>query len=613
MPEVIINDQNYAQFVNSPHIGDDGKPRSRGAIPRDFMRCPVGYLPSAKPFDLPLIPESDWQRLLDEQIANKAQLSNIRNTGGPNGGPIPSRDQNGVGYCVTADTEILTEKGWTPYPEYNYSDLAATVNPITGLMEFQRPTAKHVYEYDGEMVYCTNRRSDFGVTPDHRMLVRKWDESKRTLSDQYTFQRAADIGWYAGLMHAPKGFIGTDLERLGIEGDREYLGDDFLAMISIILSDGYVTESEGHTGQVGFCCFNEKRYAMVAALAHRVGFKEVPSRKGVWARYSAHSLAAWIKANCYVGGDFKAASKRVPDLVKCASVRQIDHFLKSFGDQNHSDGSPERYYSNSRRLIDDLQEIILRVGRRGTICHRDARPGHLIDGKPFNANESWELCVSKTERLCIERKKHIEQDHYKGLVYCATVPNGTLITRRNGDVLISGNCWCHSGTSAVLVCRAIANEPYLDLSAFAVGCMIKQYRDEGGWGSEGVEFIADKGIPTSEFWPQRSMSRSNDKPATWENAALHKNLEWMDLAESGTLLKQQLVTCLLLGMPVVTDFNWWSHSVLTIDLVSLNPFKTRIWNSWGDSWSENGTGILEGSKAIPNGALCVRVVSPSQT
>src|SRR5690348_1599785 len=65
-----------------------------------------------------------------------------------------------------------------------------------------------------------------------------------------------------------------------------------------------------------------------------------------------------------------------------------------------------------------------------------------------------------------------------------------------------GYCWAHSGVSAHLVCRALMNEPYADLSAFAVACMIKDFRDEGGWGGEGVDFESQKGVPTSQFWPQ---------------------------------------------------------------------------------------------------------------
>lgn len=186
-------------------------------------------------------------------------------------------------------------------------------------------------------------------------------------------------------------------------------------------------------------------------------------------------------------------------------------------------------------------------------------------------------------------------------------PNGGPIPSRDQNG--KGYCWAHSSTSAALIVRAINNEPYADLSAFMVACIIKKYQDQGGWGSESLEFIAANGIPDSKFWPQQSMSRSNDTPAMRENAKLHRFTEWMDLDPKD--MKAQLVTCLLSGMPVVVDMNWWSHSICAIDLVKLNPFQIRIWNSWGDSWSENGTGILEGSKAIPDAALAARVMTPS--
>jgi hypothetical protein len=180
--------------------------------------------------------------------------------------------------------------------------------------------------------------------------------------------------------------------------------------------------------------------------------------------------------------------------------------------------------------------------------------------------------------------------------------NGSRIPSRDQDG--KGYCWAHSSTSAMLLTRAREHQPYADLSAYMVACIIKGYRDEGGWGSESLEFISQNGIPDSKFWPQQSMSRSNDTPEMRANAALHKVTEWMDLEPRN---KAQLVTCLLLNIPVVVDYNWWSHSVCAMDLVSLNPFRIRIWNSWGDSWSENGSGILEGSKAIPDGQIAPRV------
>lgn len=186
---------------------------------------------------------------------------------------------------------------------------------------------------------------------------------------------------------------------------------------------------------------------------------------------------------------------------------------------------------------------------------------------------------------------------------------GQMIPSRDQDG--KGYCWAHSGVSAHLVCRALMNEPYADLSAFAVACMVKNFLDEGGWGGEGVDFESKKGVPTSEFWPQQSMSRANDNPATWANAALHKYIEWYDLDPNSML--DQMVTALLYDMPVVSDFNWWGHSVCTIDAVEWDggTLTSLIWNSWGDSWSDHGMGQLKGSKAIPDSALAARIVSPS--
>ncbi len=207
-----------------------------------------------------------------------------------------------------------------------------------------------------------------------------------------------------------------------------------------------------------------------------------------------------------------------------------------------------------------------------------------------------------------------------------------------------GYCWAHSGTTASIMLRAAGNQPYVPLSAYAVACVIKSYRDEGGWGAQGVDFIAERGVPSGQFWPQQSMSKANDKPETWENAALHKITEgWIDLAAAQydrKLSFAQMMTCLLSRIPVVTDFNWWSHSVCAIDPAegnagdmrddngkvvawsSLPPmekeafdmtggFCPRIMNSWSDSWSDKGMGLLLGSKGIPDGAVAPRVTGAS--
>lgn len=176
-----------------------------------------------------------------------------------------------------------------------------------------------------------------------------------------------------------------------------------------------------------------------------------------------------------------------------------------------------------------------------------------------------------------------------------------------------GYCWAYSTTSAVMLLRAISNQPYVRLSAHAIGCKVKNFRNEGGWCGLSAKFHREVGCPSVTHWQEKSMSRENDKPDTWANAAMHKvTEEWVDLASSvydQNLTFDQVATCLLSNIPCAVDFNWWSHSVCGCDLVEVEPgsFGLRIWNSWSDSYGERGMGVLRGSKAIPNGAVALRV------
>jgi C1A family cysteine protease len=176
-----------------------------------------------------------------------------------------------------------------------------------------------------------------------------------------------------------------------------------------------------------------------------------------------------------------------------------------------------------------------------------------------------------------------------------------------------GYCWAHSTTHAVMLCRAVANDPYIPLSAYAVAATIKRGADEGGWCGLSAKFHREKGAPSQAIWPQGDRDyRKYDKPETWANADAHRTTEeWVDLAKAEydqTLTFDQVATCLLSRIPCAVDFNWWSHSVCALDLVEVEAgsFGLRIWNSWADSWGERGTGVLQGQKAIPDGAVALR-------
>lgn len=178
-----------------------------------------------------------------------------------------------------------------------------------------------------------------------------------------------------------------------------------------------------------------------------------------------------------------------------------------------------------------------------------------------------------------------------------------------------GYCWAYSVTSTVMFQRAVANQPYVRLSAHSVGCKVKNFRDEGGWCGLSAKFIRENGVASVKDWPEKSMSRQYDTAETWANAKANVITEdFVDLTVAvydQNLSFDQVVSCLLQGVFCAVDFNWWSHSVMALDVVEVEAgsYGLQIQNSWTDGWGDRGTGILRGSKAIPDGAVATRVVT----
>ena len=181
----------------------------------------------------------------------------------------------------------------------------------------------------------------------------------------------------------------------------------------------------------------------------------------------------------------------------------------------------------------------------------------------------------------------------------------------------NGYCWSHSTVSSVQAVRAINNQPYVPLSAYMVAAIIKRGRNEGGWCGLSAKFLRENGVCSQAIWPQGNRSLSLDTAEARANAALHKvTEEWVDLTRGvadAELTFDQLATCLLSGVPCAVDHNWWSHSIMACDLVEVESgsFGVRIRNSWGDGWGDKGFSVLRGSKAIPDGALAIRVTGAS--
>lgn len=208
-----------------------------------------------------------------------------------------------------------------------------------------------------------------------------------------------------------------------------------------------------------------------------------------------------------------------------------------------------------------------------------------------------------------DRIKEMEQTKSRISDVLAVANNGRPIEALYQDGW--GYCWAYSTGHALTAMRAISGLPYVKLSPFAVGYIIQRGRNEGAWGALSMQWAMEHGYPSQAKWPNLKADMRLDTADLRADMAKHKVTEgWIDLADpvyNRNLTFDQMMTCLLCRIPVVTDFNWWSHSVCAIDPVEVEPgsFAPRILNSHGTVMKEQLM-VLQGSRGVPNGATALR-------
>lgn len=166
-------------------------------------------------------------------------------------------------------------------------------------------------------------------------------------------------------------------------------------------------------------------------------------------------------------------------------------------------------------------------------------------------------------------------------------------------------CWIHGPTGCIEALRVVQNQPMVPLSATSAGCIIKGFRAQGGWGKEGLQFIANRGLVPQAQWPENQLKRQYDTPDNWKLAENYRTTEWWELKPRNFA---QHISLLLRRIPTAVGLNYWAHEVYDCDPVVLDgEVCVRFRNSWG-MWGDNGFSIRRGSKKYADDIVAPRVV-----
>ncbi|MDX2058800.1 MAG: terminase gpA endonuclease subunit, partial [Gemmatimonadales bacterium] len=351
----------------------------------------------------------------------------------------PHRPDNHLLDCYSSDMEALTRSGWRLFSDLTPNDELATVDLGADLIEYQRPTALIAKPHRGEMIQFgggPGSRIDLLVTPAHRMVIYAGQSQKGPL-----IREAGQLTIWDKIK-TTAGWAGSGAGRVLIPGTSRHPAVEVDAVDLAAFLGWYVAE--------GSCCHvagtwrtmisqnpGPKADRLRAVLA-KLPWQFHQQKLGFcFSNRQVHDLVKPI-GNKY--------DKRVPQWIKDAGPEVIRAFMASAVD---GDGwrqrTAESYATVSKGLADDVMELWLKAGYGVSMTVRPPR-GSRIRGRELPAANCrpqyhvYRKTVSRCQLRDSRNRPNFRRVPYDGMVYCASVPNGTLIVRRNGKVAVCGNC-----------------------------------------------------------------------------------------------------------------------------------------------------------------------------
>ncbi len=334
--------------------------------------------------------------------------------------------------CYDSKTEILTEFGWVAFPDLKPGVRVATLNP-NNQVEYHVPDEYIQQPYIGELLHFANAKFDFCVTPNHWMYL-------RSKTGVLKFVRAdEDQHWHSWRVLTGGEFVGEEPEwfELGqpprnakVSVNRIAM-DDWLEFFGYYISEGCVhvrqrvhvvngSDYDVADYNILIAQENPEGRAKIAACLSRLGFKFFQSDDHQF-RICSQQLAEILLP---FG---KSGDKYIPRELLRLSPRQSWILLKALilGDGSQ-EGNSYTYYTKSKQLADDVQELALRCGYAASVVsHAAGRDLYRVNIRP-----AVDAHLVSPDRV-----------RYVGKVYCVNVTNHVICVRRNGRAAWCGNCY----------------------------------------------------------------------------------------------------------------------------------------------------------------------------
>ena len=339
------------------------------------------------------------------------------------------------GHCFDEKTEILTERGFLNIDEMKESDRPLTLNMENHLLEYNNINEIFRYTYNGKMTVFDNASCTIPVTPEHRMVG--------ISGDDFFIEKANEFNKRAV----------KKIPLCGFSKGKEYEeSESFFTLLGLIISEGHFKKEE--STKDGYCAGNgiiiyqkegSENFIRECLNSCNAEYTEIKRIIKDVPMIHFYLKAEYVKNNIYKYISEKNISKELMGL----RGRKFRALLSGlvYGDGWFA------YANNKSKKEETCKKLIDRYGK-GYIIHyctgneklKDVLQ-HLccLNGMSTNSyfrehgtgKGVWYITVSN--RRSMRFAKTHEDINYNGRTWCVSVPNGTVVARRNGFVFITGN------------------------------------------------------------------------------------------------------------------------------------------------------------------------------
>jgi anaerobic ribonucleoside-triphosphate reductase len=331
---------------------------------------------------------------------------------------IPTR----VGFqCVSEDTEILTPDGWKRHNEIKEGDIIKTFNLKTGEIEDKKVDFVFKRKYKGIMYRLRNRIQDQLISPEHRVLRRKFN------TQNYVLQPIEEVLKLKSPIIVPIA---------GKNPRPDYpISDEQIKLMAWIISEGSVERAGKYRSSYRISIYqsktkNPENYNEIINLLNHFNF--------VYTNHPVKSLGGEVQQIRLNAESSKKVHQWfgtrenvhfIPKYLLKLSERQSRLFLETYLKGDGKEGC--KITTSDPNLLNALQTIIVNAGWGFTVRKQKAT------NPKISQSDIYILRIIRHSETYISK---IEKVNYEGIIWCPHTENETMIARRNGKVFITGNC-----------------------------------------------------------------------------------------------------------------------------------------------------------------------------